>query len=56
MNSITIKQNGQAVTIETDQSVEKLQDLIANLIIPCLLGMTYSDKLIAEYFDSCMVD
>lgn len=56
MAKIRIKDSNLDVNIKTDLDVSGLDVLIDNLIVPALLGLGYSDNLIAQYINSGVIN
>jgi hypothetical protein len=51
MNKICIEWHGEKVTVETQDKNVTLDVLLNTLVIPCLLGLTFSESLLKEYFN-----
>ena len=51
-----IKDANLQVKIKTDLDVSGIDVMIDNLIVPVLLGLGYSEKLISQYIKSGVLD
>lgn len=56
MGKIRIKDANLDVKVKTELDVSGIDVMIDNLIVPALLGLGYSEKLISQYIKSGVVD
>lgn len=56
MGKIKLTDQNMTVKIDTNHSVVGIDELIDHLIIPSLLGLGFSERLISQYIKSGVLD